>query len=144
MNVKNCMSKGVKVIEPKTSIKKAAKMMKQGDFGAIPVGENDRLKGMVTDRDLVLGVIAEGRDPETATVGDVMSKEVLYCFEDDSLEEAAELMAKRQVRRLFVLNDEKRFVGILSLGDLALADRVRVGQTLSKVSQREHREPARH
>jgi CBS domain-containing protein len=102
------------------------------------------LQGLVTDRDIVVGAVAESRDLDTATVGDVMSKEVIYCYEDDTLDHAAQLMADRQVRRILVVNRDKRFVGIISLGDLAQVERTRIGKTLSEVSEQDHREPARH
>ena len=94
--------------------------MRDENIGALPVGENDRLVGMVTDRDIVTrGLAAEGR-PGTTSVRDVMSEKVFYIFDDDDVEDAARCMANHQVRRLPVLNHDKRLVGIVSMADLAL------------------------
>ena len=93
--------------------------MRDEDIGALPVGENDRLIGMVTDRDIAVRGVAEDRAPETTTVRDVMSEKVYYCFEDDDVEDAARCMAENQVRRLPILNRDKRLTGIVSLADIA-------------------------
>jgi CBS domain-containing protein len=91
------------------------------DAGALPVGENDRLVGMITDRDITVRAVGAGKGPDTP-IREVMSKDVRYCFEDDELDEVAENMADIKVRRLPVLNRDKRLVGILSLGDIALTE----------------------
>jgi CBS domain-containing protein len=96
--------------------------MRDKHIGSLPVvlaGENDRVVGMVTDRDIVVRAVAENRLPSNAAVSSVMSEGVYYCFEDDSLEDAARIMAEHQVRRVPVLNRDQRLVGIVSLGDLA-------------------------
>ena len=93
--------------------------MRDGDFGLLPVGENDRLVGMVTDRDIVLRGVAEGGDISRIPARQVMSPEVLYCFEDQPVADVLKNMGDNQVRRMPVMNREKRLVGILSLGDLA-------------------------
>lgn len=118
-----------------TPVAEVARMMKADDIGAIPVGKNDRLVGMITDRDLVLRVIAEGRDPKTTTAGDVMSPGVVYCRTHQTVEDAIHLMDQKQIRRLPVLNDKKRLVGMLSLGDISHAtSRELVGELARAVS----------
>jgi CBS domain-containing protein len=114
------MNSDVRVTSPDQSIREAARMMAQIDAGVLPVGENDRLAGMITDRDIAIRAVAAGKGPDTP-VRDVMSQEVKYCFEDDDLEDVAQEMAEYKVRRMPVLNHDKRLVGILSLGDIALA-----------------------
>jgi CBS domain-containing protein len=112
------MSKDVKIASPDWSIRQAAKAMKEIDAGFLPVGENDRLVGMVTDRDIAIRGIADGKGPK-AKVRDVMTDEVIYCFEDDDLDVVSTKMADRKIRRLPVLNRDKRLVGVVSLGDLS-------------------------
>jgi CBS domain-containing protein len=119
MQVNEAMSPDVKIASPNQSIKDAARIMAEIDAGILPVGENDRLVGVITDRDIVVRAVAQGSGPTTA-VRDVMSQEVKYCFEDDDVEDVAQNMADLKVRRLPVLNDQKRVVGILSLGDIAV------------------------
>jgi CBS domain-containing protein len=118
MNAKECMSKDVRIASPTWSLKEAAKTMKEIDAGFLPVGENDRLVGMITDRDIAIRGIAEGKGPK-AKVRDVMTDEVIYCFEDEDLDAVSVKMADRKVRRLPVLNRDKRLVGVISIGDLA-------------------------
>jgi len=121
MQVNEAMSSDVKIASPDQSIRDAAKMMAELDAGVLPVGENDKLVGMITDRDIAVRAVAAGKPP-TTKVREVMSSEVKYCFEDDDLDDVAENMADIKVRRLPVLNREKRLVGIVSLGDIALFD----------------------
>ena len=121
MNVKSCMSTDVRLAAPDQSIREVAKTLKEIDAGSLPVGENDRLVGMITDRDITIRAVAEGLGPDTA-VRDIMTSEIHYCFEDDDLESAAEQMAELKVRRLPVLNRDKRLVGIIALADIAQAD----------------------
>jgi CBS domain-containing protein len=111
--------------------------MKDLDMGPLPVcGDNDRLVGMVTDRDITVRAVAEARDPRTTTVQDVMTPDVVYCFEDQDVREAAKLMQEHQVRRLVVLTRDKRLAGIVSLGDLAVetGDERLAGKTVEQVS----------
>jgi CBS domain-containing protein len=121
MKVSEAMSSKVKLASPQQTIREAARMMKEIDAGVLPVGDNDRLVGMITDRDIAVRAVAEGKGPDTP-VSDVMSQEVKYCFEDEELDDVAHNMADIQVRRLPVLNREKRLVGMISLGDLAEAE----------------------
>jgi CBS domain-containing protein len=112
------MTRDVRVCDPGHSIRDCAKTMAEIDAGALPVGENDRLVGMITDRDIAIRAIAQGKGPDTP-VREVMSAEVKYCFEDEDLDHVAKNMGNIRVRRLPVVNRDKRLVGILSLGDLA-------------------------
>jgi CBS domain-containing protein len=136
MKVQGCMSRDVKIAAPAQSIRDAAGMMGEIDCGFLPVGENDRLVGMITDRDIAIRAIAQGKGPDTQ-VREVMSKEVLYCYEDQDLAHVTKNMAEQQVRRLPVLNRDKRLVGIISLGDIALADgnAKRSGDALHAISE---------
>ena len=115
------MTNDVKIANPNQSIRDAARLMAQIDAGVLPVGENDQLVGMITDRDIAIRAVAADKGPQTP-IRDIMSKEVLYCFEDDEVDDVVQNMADIKVRRLPVLNHEKRLVGILSLGDIALSD----------------------
>jgi len=118
MKVCDAMSRDVQVASPTQSIRDAARIMAKIDAGVLPVGENDRLVGVITDRDIAVRAVAEGKAP-TTKIRDVMSQEVFYCFDDQDLEEVAQNMADVKVRRMPVVNREKRLVGIISLGDLA-------------------------
>ena len=117
--LKDLMSRDVKVINPDMTIGEAAQKMRDGDFGMLPVGEDDRMIGTISDRDIAIRAIAEGKDSETK-VRDVMSDGVAWAYEDDSVEKAANIMSERQVRRLPVVNRNKRLVGIVALGDFAV------------------------
>ncbi len=121
MQVNEAMTNDVKIASPNQTIRDAARLMAQIDAGVLPVGENDQLVGMITDRDIAIRAVAAGKGPQTP-IRDIMSKEVLYCFEDDNVDDVVQNMADIKVRRLPVLNHEKRLVGILSLGDIALSD----------------------
>jgi CBS domain-containing protein len=121
MEVSRAMSSQVRIANPNQSIRDAARMMAQIDAGVLPVGDNGRLAGMITDRDIAVRAVAAGKGPDTA-VREVMSNGVKYCFEDDDLDQVAQEMAEHKVRRMPVLNRQERLVGILSLGDIALAD----------------------
>jgi len=128
------MSREVTLLNPEQTICVAASLMAEIDAGALPVGENDRLVGMITDRDIVIRAVAQGRSADTK-VADVMSKEVLYCFDTDEIDDVARNMGKARVRRLPVVNRDKRLVGIVSLGDLARNDdATNIGQTVTRVS----------
>lgn len=118
MRVSECMTGDVQLASPTQSLAEVARMMSEWDVGVLPVGQDDRLVGMITDRDIAVRGIGQGRGPEAA-VRDVMSSDVCYCFEDQTLEEVAQNMGEVRVRRLPVLNREKHLVGILSLGDIS-------------------------
>jgi CBS domain-containing protein len=114
------MTRQVEVIQPERSLEEAAEKMKTLDVGVIPVCDGDRLVGMLTDRDIVTRVIAEQRDPHATRVSDAMTATVISCYEDDDVQRAARRMDEEQIRRLAVLDRDKRLVGIVSLGDLAV------------------------
>jgi len=113
------MSKKVELANPDMTLNLAAQKMRDGDFGIMPVSENDKLIGMITDRDIAVRAVAAGKDPKATKIREVMSKNVLYCYDDQNTEEVAKNMGDNQVRRLPVVNRQKRLVGILALGDLA-------------------------
>jgi CBS domain-containing protein len=137
MKIKEVMTRGAECVPPSCTLQDAARKMKNLDVGPLPVCDNDRLVGILTDRDITVRAIAEGRDPKTTKVGEVLTPDVIYCFEDQDVQEAARLMKENQIRRLIVLNRDKRLVGIISLGDLAVetGDEQLAGETLEKVSE---------
>jgi CBS domain-containing protein len=113
------MSRTPEFLPPSATLKQAADQMRAHDYGFIPIGENDRLVGAITDRDIAIQAVAQGWDPNKKTVQEVMHKGIYFCFEDDPLEKVARQMEELQVRRLVVLNKSKRMTGIISLGDIA-------------------------
>ena len=117
--LKELMSRNVKVISPEMTIGDAARKMRDGDFGMLPVGEDDRMIGTISDRDIAIRAVAEGKDAGTK-VREVMSEGIAWAYEDDSVEQAAMIMSEHQVRRLPVMNRDKRLVGIVALGDFAV------------------------
>ena len=134
--IKDLMSRDVKVISPDATIAEAAKLMRDGDFGMMPVGENDRMVGAISDRDIAVRAVAEGRDGN-AKVRDVMSDGVRWAYEDDPVERAVEIMGEHQIRRLPIVNRDKRLVGILALGDIA-CDKSEIepaAEALSEISE---------
>ncbi|MEP7152540.1 MAG: CBS domain-containing protein [Nitrospira sp.] len=118
--LKEIMTPSVEIISPKATTADAARKMKDLDVGAIPVCDGEKLLGMITDRDLVLRVMAISRDPVQALVSEAMTPGVVFCYEDEEAETAAELMAEKQIRRLPILARSNRLVGIVSLGDLVV------------------------
>ena len=138
MKVSEVMSRDVQIARPQDSIRSVAQRMTQIDVGSLPICDGETLAGIVTDRDIVIRVVGEGRSFETP-VADVMTAKVEYCLEDDELDDAADKMAEAQVRRLPVLNRDNRLVGVLALGDVALKVKdSTAGETLEDIS-----EPAR-
>ena len=134
MRVSECMTPAVEIASPDDSIQQVARTLREIDAGSMPVGENDRLVGIITDRDIAVRAVADGKGPDTR-VREVMSASIRYCFEDEDLADVSEQMAEHKVRRLPVLNREKRLVGIISLGDLSLSDGSSSGEALSDISQ---------
>jgi CBS domain-containing protein len=135
MRVQEIMTRDVNIMDPNTTIRDVARHMRADNIGAYPVGENDRLIGMVTDRDVVVRGLADGRSSGNTTVRDVMSEKVFYCFDDDDVEDAAELMATHQVRRLPVLNHDKRLVGVVALADLGRNSSTAAKNALEGISE---------
>jgi CBS domain-containing protein len=121
MKVSDVMTSHVRLVSPNETISEAARLMADVDAGAMPVGDNDRLVGMITDRDIAVRAVANGLGPDTK-VREVMSNDICYCFEDEDIDHIANNMADLQVRRLPVVNRQKRLVGIVSLGDIAVMD----------------------
>ena len=135
MNVREVMTPCVVIASPDDTLQRAAEMMIDIDAGVLPVGENDRLVGILTDRDITIRAVATDKVPSECKVRDVMSQEVKYIYDDESTDDAARSMANLQMRRLPVLNREKRLVGILSLGDLALKKKSSAADALTGVSR---------
>src|SRR5262245_47465203 len=121
MKVKEVMHKDAEWVTPQTALADVARRMRDLDIGAVPVGENDRLIGMVTDRDIACRAVANGQDWARLTARDVMSKGIFYCNDTEELEDALRIMEQKKVRRLPVINEKKRMVGMLSLGDMSHA-----------------------
>ena len=139
MKVKDAMHKGVEWVGPDTPVTELAKLMRGHDIGAIPIGENDQLIGMVTDRDIVCkGLTNDGFDLRRATARDVMSEGIHCCAEDDDLAKAVRHMEELKVRRLAVINKNKRMTGILSLGDISQSARGLVSEWAKSVSAHHH------
>ena len=140
MKVNEIITHDPEVIHPETALIEAAQKMKSMDIGILPVCDGDRLVGVITDRDIAVRGVAQGYDPKTARVQEVMTPEVIYCFDDEDVKEAAKKMEEKQVRRLPVLNREKRLVGIVSLGDLAVrtGKEKLAGEVLERVSEPGH------
>ena len=138
MKLKDVMTEGVECLRPTDSIAQAAERMRELDVGSLPVcGDEDKLVGMVTDRDITIRATASASDANVTPVRDVMTPKIVYCFEDESVEDAARKMEDHQIRRLVVLNRDKRLVGIVSLGDLAVkgGDEHLSGEALERVSE---------
>jgi len=131
MLVKEAMSRDVKTVGPDQALQEAARIMLDIDAGALPVGENDRLVGMITDRDIAVRGVAAGKPP-TACVREIMSKDVRYCFDDEDTAHIARNMAEQQIRRLPVVDRDKRLVGIVALADLATS--AKTGQATAALS----------
>lgn len=134
MKISEVMTREIEIADPEQTVQQAAQIMAAIDAGILPVGEDDRLIGMITDRDIAIRCIAKGRGPD-AKVREIMSDEVKYCFADQDVEQVAQNMAQIQVRRLPVLDRDKRLVGIVSLGDIAtIAGGMEAGEALSGIS----------
>jgi CBS domain-containing protein len=138
MKIKDVMTSDVSFVSPDTPVAEIARRMRDEDIGALPVTENDRMIGMVTDRDIVVRCVASG-SVEGATARTAMSPRVLYCYEDQSVNEILENMAEQQVRRMPVVNREKRLVGVVSIGDLSQKSQRKAGESLKGISQPEPR-----
>lgn len=136
MKILEVMSRDIEVIEPEATLRQAAERMRALDVGALPVCDGERIQGMLTDRDIVVRGLAVGLEP-TAPVEQVMTREVAWCYDDDDVEDAAQLMRDRQIRRILVVTRIGELVGILSLGDLAtdLQDDRLSGSVLGEVSE---------
>ena len=137
MKVKQIMSRSVATINPDTPIAKAAEKMRDLDIGFLPVCEHDHLVGTVTDRDITIRSVAQGRDERLARASEIMTPTVFYCYEDDDVEKAGEQMQDKEVRRLVVLTSDKDLAGVISLGDIAKAsgETELAGETLGEIAE---------
>jgi CBS domain-containing protein len=135
MNISELMTTRVTWVGPDTTLPEIARRMRAEDIGSVPIAHNDRLIGMVTDRDIVIRGVAEGGAIERMTAHEVMSPSILYCFENESVATVLKNMGENQVRRLPVMNREKRLVGMVSLGDLSLAADSKAGGALKRISK---------
>ncbi len=135
MKVKEIMTENPKVIQPGTSIKEAAGIMRDLDVGVLPIADGDNMSGILTDRDIVIRAVAEGKDPGEVKAGEIASGDITWCYEDEDVEEVSGKMKKDKIRRLPVVNREDKLVGIVSLGDLAVeGSEEMAGETLEEVS----------
>ncbi|HXS42541.1 MAG TPA: CBS domain-containing protein [Stellaceae bacterium] len=142
MKARDVMTAGAAIVSPDTTILDAAKTMAESDVGILLVGKSDRLVGMITDRDIAIRGVAQGRDPVQTRVGELMTGKVLYCYDDEEVGAIASTMSNLQIRRLPVVNRNKRLMGVLSLGDIALKDDAALaGATLHGVCLRGEAEP---
>lgn len=136
MKIHEIMTKDVKVIAPDIPLTEAARLMRDIDSGFLPIGENDRLIGTITDRDITVRAVAEGKNPQSTKVREAMSADLTYVFDDQDTNDAAKVMSDRQIRRLPVLNRAKRLVGVVALADLAVkGDAGKAGHAVREVSQ---------
>lgn len=133
MNVSECMNTNVQICNPQTSLREAAQLMKKIDAGILPVGQDDRLVGMISDRDIAIRAVAAGLEPD-APIQEAMTQDICYCYEDEDINQVAANMGEMKVRRMPVLNRDKRLVGIISLGDLSKADGAKVGAPLGAIT----------
>lgn len=137
MKLKEVMTPGVEVIAPEATLQQAAAKMRRLNIGPLPVCDGDQLVGMLTDRDITVRAVAEGCDPTSTTVREAMTPDIAYCFDDQAIDDAIQMMEQYQIRRLPILDRDKRLVGMVSLGDLAVSsgDQQQVGETLKQVSE---------
>ena len=139
MRIKEIMTREVVSIAPNASVREAAQRMAESDVGMLPVCDGERIAGLLTDRDIATRAVAEGRDPATTRVSDIMTTEVFFCFDYEDVQDAVLSFEEKQIRRLLILNRKKRLVGVLSIGDVAVdtGNNKLAGEVLQKVSQPE-------
>ena len=135
MNISQVMTTEVHVGSPDDTLQKAAQMMSDYDFGILPIVDNNQLVGMLSDRDITIRAVAKGLSPNEHFVREIMSHDVEFIFQDDSVEDAAQMMSDLQVRRLPVVDSDEQLVGIVSLGDLAITNDKAAGEALESISQ---------
>ena len=137
MQIREIMTRNVEVITPDTSLRQAAEKMRDLDVGSLPVCDGMRLQGMLTDRDITIRATAAGRDPAATSAADVMTAKIFYCYDDQDVAEAAQTMEDKQIRRLPIVNRDKRLVGILALGDVAVdtGEKRLAGEALTEISR---------
>ena len=135
MKIREIMTTNVECVAPDTGAKDLALKMKTLDVGFIPICENDRLVGTVTDRDIVVRGLAGGKDIATCKASDMMTKDVHWCFEDQDVKEVAQQMRDKDVRRMLILNQGKRLVGVVSIGDISKVEEKETGKTLKDITE---------
>ncbi len=137
MKIREIMTRNVQCISPGSTLQEAARQMRDLDVGSLPVCQNDQLLGMITDRDITVRCSAQGKSPQEVKVQDAMSTDLVFCFDDEDVDVAADLMEERQIRRLPILDRNKRLVGIVALADLATrqGDEKLSGEILQEISQ---------
>jgi CBS domain-containing protein len=136
MRAKDLMTSNVECIPPGMFVKEAARRMRILDTGFLPVCENDRLIGAITDRDIVIRGVSEGKDLENCEARDLMTEDVLWCYDDQTADEIAEYMASKEIRRVLILDRNKRLCGVVSIGDLAKrADEQTTGETIREIAE---------
>lgn len=135
MKIKDVMTKDMNWVSPETTLAQAAQQMKKEDIGFLAIGENDKLVGTITDRDIAIRAVADGMDAKTTTVKQVMTNKMYYCFDDQGVDEICDNMAEIKVRRLPVVNRDKRLVGVVSLGDLSQAKEKSSGEALKHITE---------
>lgn len=135
MRIKELMTQDVQTTTPQATIKEAAELMQQFNIGFLPVCEGSKIVGVMTDRDIILRVVARGRDPSNTKVRDIMTIDIVRCFDDQEITEIAKLMEEKQVRRLPVLNRDIHLIGVISLGDLAIRNEELAGEILREVCE---------
>jgi CBS domain-containing protein len=135
VKVEDVMTIDVELASPDLTIREAAKLMRDRNIGSLPVGEDDQLTGMITDRDITCRATADGRDPMKTKIRDFLSKDIACCYDDETVADAARLMKEKHVRRLAVLSRKKRMVGLLSIDDVAHCSHDLAGEILDIVSK---------
>jgi CBS domain-containing protein len=135
MKIREIMTTNVECVPPDTGIQQLANKMKTLDVGFVPICENDRLAGTVTDRDIVVRCLAEGKDAGTCKASDIMTKEVFWSFADQDVKDVAKRMREKDVRRMLILNRDKRLVGVVSIGDIAKVEEKETGKTLKDIAE---------
>ena len=137
MRLRDFINYRVEVVNPDDTLQQVAEKMRYLDVGSMPVYEGQHLIGVVTDRDIAIRAVAQGQDPTNTRARDVMTSDVVYCFENQSVDEVAKLMQDHQIRRIFVLNENEELIGVTSLGELATAtgDQRLAGETLERISE---------
>lgn len=135
MKVREIMTSNVECLDPQANLREIGQEMKSLDVGFIPICENDRLVGTVTDRDIVIRAVADGLDVNTCKARDVMSRDIVYAFEDDDVKTVAEKMREKDVRRILILDRAKRLVGVVSIGDISKVEEKVSGKTLHDIAE---------
>jgi CBS domain-containing protein len=135
MKVREIMTSNVECLGPQSTLKEIAQEMQSLDVGFIPICENDRLVGTATDRDIVIRAVADGRDVNTTQVREVMSRDIIYAFEEDDVKTVAEKMREKDVRRILILDRNKRLVGVVSIGDVSKVEEKVSGKTLRDITE---------